>query len=274
MFQAQTYLSNHSLQVRDADEVLQKFKSEIKWKRGQKAIDIGCGPGDVTHDYLLPILPNDAELLAVDMCERMVNLGRNHYSDPRLNFDVLNLTNSEEVEKYESNFDLVFSFYCLNWIPDQRLALKNMYSMLKPGGEMLFTLVVDSPNHLVWELTAASPKWSAYMKNFRDTIPRYHYSDDPASEISELIRDVGFHIKHCSFEWKSFTFPTKQIFHKFMDGINPFLRNVPQCLLEEYGQEWEKTLWNEKLCFLHETGEVTYKYSVITAFAQKPVTNA
>ncbi|XP_065209414.1 juvenile hormone acid O-methyltransferase-like isoform X2 [Planococcus citri] len=270
MFKAEKYYSYHSLQVRDVITVLQQFKSQIKWTSGQKIIDIGCGPGDVTYELLLPLIPDDAELLAVDMDEKMIDLAKiNYSSDARLKFDVADLVKSKDIDKYESCFDTVFSFYCLNWIPEKRLALQNMYSMLKPGGEIVFSLVVDCPNWPLHEILASSPKWSPFMKNYRDSISPYHYSDDPLSEIRNLLQDVGFHIRHSSFTWISYTFPSKPIFHKWLHGINPYLKNIPQCLLKEYEQEVKKTLWDEKLCILNEKGEVVYKYSVIRVFANK-----
>ncbi|XP_065206423.1 juvenile hormone acid O-methyltransferase-like [Planococcus citri] len=270
MFHAKKYHAYHAVQARDVDMLLQEFKSKIKWSSKQKIIDIGCGPGDTTCNYLLPLIPRDAELLAIDMSETMIGLAKSQYwTDPRLNFEVLDVTKPKIVEKYESNFDTVFSFYCLNWIPDQQSAMKNMYSVLKSDGEILVILVVDCPNYPLHELLAASPKWSPYMENYRDTISPYRYSNDPVSDVRNLFQDVGFHIKNSSYAMKSYTFPTKEIFHKWMDGVNPFLKNIPQNVLDEYDRAWKKTLWDEKLCVLHETNEVTYEYSVITVFAEK-----
>ncbi|XP_065209484.1 juvenile hormone acid O-methyltransferase-like isoform X2 [Planococcus citri] len=269
MFKADEYHSNHSLQVRDTSTLLQKFKSQIKWSSGQKIIDVGCGPGDVTYEYLLPLIPDDAELLAVDMCENMINVAKSNYPDARLKFDVANLVKSKDIDKYESSFDTMFSFYCLNWIPDQQTALKNMYSMLKPGGEILFSLLVYCPHWPLHEIFASSPKWSSYMKNYRDYISPYHFSDDPLSEIRNSLRGVGFHIEHSSLTWKSFTFPSKSIFYRWCNTANTVSKNIPPCLLEEYDYEVKKTLWRKKLCILTETGQVIYKYSVIEVFAHK-----
>ena len=63
MLPSETYFSNHTLQFRDVDKLLKKYSRFIKWNSVQKVVDIGCGPGDVTHDLLLPLIPINAELV-------------------------------------------------------------------------------------------------------------------------------------------------------------------------------------------------------------------
>ena len=64
MLPAEPYFSNHTLQFRDAGNLLKKFKSFIRWDNALKVIDIGCGPGDITHDFLSSLIQSDAQLVS------------------------------------------------------------------------------------------------------------------------------------------------------------------------------------------------------------------
>jgi len=52
----------NTMQRRDAQDIIDEFCPELKKMRG-KCLDIGSGPGDVTKEMLLPILPHDAEII-------------------------------------------------------------------------------------------------------------------------------------------------------------------------------------------------------------------
>lgn len=56
------YMEAHDMQRQDALEVIEEFSDEIAKMRG-KCIDIGCGPGSVTRQLLLPKLPADASVV-------------------------------------------------------------------------------------------------------------------------------------------------------------------------------------------------------------------
>jgi len=271
MFSAKTYFSNHSVQVQGVERLLQKFTPKMKWTNQHKIIDIGCGPGDVTHNFLLPLIPTDGELVGVDICKSMIDIANNKYADSRSRYEVMDATKSEITEKYTSYFDSAFSFYCMNWFQDQKSAMENIYSILKPGGNTLNFVVVDAINYLLFETLAESPKWFPYMLNFKEAISPYRSSADPVSDIRNLMLDVGFQVEECCFELQTYTFQSKLLCFKWLNGINPFRNNIPTHLLQEFDQECEKIALCENFCTLNDaTDEITIFYTTISCFARKP----
>lgn len=137
MEMVEDYVSEGStMQRRDAQEVVDEFSFELSKMRG-RCLDIGSGPGDITKEMLLPILPHDAEVVGVwmkilitwsfltghlagaDISQAMVNYARMKYSDDkRLSYIVLDIETSELPSDQVEQYNNVVSFYCLHWCND------------------------------------------------------------------------------------------------------------------------------------------------------------
>jgi juvenile hormone acid methyltransferase len=129
MNDAELYASSDELPRRDATRVLSQYINTMSWKTGDRVLDLGCGPGSLTTEVLMPRLPADFGLLVgADLSAEMIQYSSKTYTHPKLRFIQFDLTkdlgNTSQLRP--SGFDKVFSFYCLHWIPDQRyyLAIK------------------------------------------------------------------------------------------------------------------------------------------------------
>jgi len=130
MNNAKLYVSCHELQKRDSIKVLSKYINSMSWKPGDRVLDLGCGPGSVTTEVLMPRLPADFGLLVgADLSADMIQYARETYPHPKLRFTQFDLTKDigNNPQLRPSGFDKIFSFNCLHWIQDQRyyLAIKS-----------------------------------------------------------------------------------------------------------------------------------------------------
>lgn len=126
MHDAELYTASHELQKRDAVQVLSEYLNSMSWKPGDRVLDLGCGPGSVTWQELMPRLPVDFGILVgADVSPLMVQHASNTYTHPKLRFAQFDLTKDVRGTSEISalGFDKIFSFYCLHWIPDQRYDL-------------------------------------------------------------------------------------------------------------------------------------------------------
>ncbi|MFW9781502.1 MAG: class I SAM-dependent methyltransferase [Candidatus Heimdallarchaeota archaeon] len=163
------------------------FMEKYKIDLNSTIVDIGCGPG-----YLLieirKILP-DIKIIGVDASDLMINTAIEKAKE-------LNIKNFEFKKAYAENIpiqnsliDLSTCYNSLHDFKDWKLAIKEIFRILKPNG--IFILL---------DRSGAYPKWKFFSVIFRIGLRnaiRYfktrHSWLDPKI-IEKLIIDVGFQV--------------------------------------------------------------------------------
>lgn len=193
------YLEANQLQRSNTQQVLQQFKSVLKWRSdgNDSILDAGCGPGDVTIDSLLSILPTNFDrLVGVDISKEMIAYARETKIHPKVSFEQFDL--EVELEKQPLNgmapFDHITSFFCLMMIQNQRTCIQNFYKLLKPEGDMLLVFLAGHPLYDIYKTLSLENRWAEYMTDVDQKISPYHYSEQPAEEFQKLLSDCGFKI--------------------------------------------------------------------------------
>jgi len=113
----------HDLSGKDVTKVLSEYTKKMSWKTGDRVLDLGCGPGIMTKEVLMPHLPDDFGLLVgADLSAEMIQYASEMYSHPKLRYIQFDIT--KDIEKTSqlrpSDFDKIFTFFLLHWILDQR----------------------------------------------------------------------------------------------------------------------------------------------------------
>lgn len=196
MNRAALYQRSNGLQRRDAKLVIDNFAQLLQWRPdGQDSLlDVGCGSGDVTIDYILPMLPrNFSRLVGIDLSEPMIHHAREQY--PYTNIDFHKLDFDGDIDKYIANtesFDHITSFYCFHWIQDQKKAVQNIFRLLQPDGDCLLAFLASNPIFDVYKQLAQFPEWAPYMTDVNRFISPYQYSKTPAEDFGSLLYAAGF----------------------------------------------------------------------------------
>jgi len=112
---------------------------------GDSLLDFGCGTGETTiamAQGFLGKLGSPGKVLGVDISDDMISHCSNHYNgQDNLSFETLDVSNGGDFRKArESSFNMVTSFSCLHWVPNQPDAVSLFNKVLKPGGKFLFVI--------------------------------------------------------------------------------------------------------------------------------------
>ncbi|TGZ35776.1 Uncharacterized protein DBV15_12787, partial [Temnothorax longispinosus] len=112
------YSTSNKVQKCKILPIIEEFSENLKGICG-KCMDVGCGPGDITKDFLLPSLDSNAQIIGTDISESMIKYANKTLSDEkRLHFEVLDIQTKNLPEKYISEFNHIFSFHTLQWCND------------------------------------------------------------------------------------------------------------------------------------------------------------
>lgn len=122
MTEVALYKTSNDLQTKESQHFLNHCFNQVKWnpEGGDEIIEIGCGTGNITCQILKPMFPEGFNrIIATDKNKDMIEVARSGFQDAQVEFEVLDLV-GELPEKWIGHFDHVFSFFCLNWIQEQK----------------------------------------------------------------------------------------------------------------------------------------------------------
>ncbi len=129
---AKFYKKQAGLQENAALRILER----IYFEGDERVLDIGCGDGKITKK-IAEMVP-EGEVIGIDPSREMINEALADYSHiSNLSF----LQERAENFNFEKKFNLVTSFFALHWVRDHGMVLKNVKSVLKKGGKILFLMV-------------------------------------------------------------------------------------------------------------------------------------
>ena len=190
-----------------------------------KILDLGCGSGrDV---YLLSqFVGRNGKVIGVDMTDNQLEIAQNKLKYHMDKFGYLNSNvefkkgNIEELDTLgiENNLDIVVSNCVVNLCKDKERVLKNVFNLLKTGGEFYFSDVYSSqriPSELaqdpvLWgECLSGALYWNDFLniaKKCGFTDPRLVKSNLITVKNKELEEKVG-DIKFYSATYRLFKLP-------------------------------------------------------------------
>ena len=116
---------------------------------GRRVLDLGCGAGQLAHHLAGR---GAAEVIGVDLSERMLELARSEWSHPRVAYLRASI---EEVTFDHARFDLVVSSMAFHYVADYRGLCRRIREWLAPGGVLVF-----STEHPVYLSRATSEGWA------------------------------------------------------------------------------------------------------------------
>ncbi len=173
-----------------------------------RILDIGCGPGVFTEE----LLDKAGEVYGIDISEAMVETAKRRIEgqgiENRVHFSKGDI---EALDLQDGFFDAVICIGVLEYLRDDNLALKELFRVLKKGGELVVSVPnITSPFTLIdiafariarkiMRSYCAPSTYNIRMKKslfFRDNIIDRYYTP---WNFTRQLRQHGFKVMDCLF---------------------------------------------------------------------------
>ncbi|MEL6123051.1 MAG: methyltransferase domain-containing protein [Bacteroidota bacterium] len=180
---------------------------------GLRVLDLGCGSGRDAY-VLSQLVGPTGEVIGIDMTEEQVSIAHryvDHHADKfgykisNVKFLSGNIDQLEELDLPPESFDLIVSNCVINLVENKDKVLKDVYQLLKPGGEMYFSDVYCDrripqslqEDRVLWgECLSGALYWNDFLRLSRQagfTDPRAVESHPISIDNDEIAKTVGDH---------------------------------------------------------------------------------
>ncbi|XP_011139119.3 juvenile hormone acid O-methyltransferase-like isoform X1 [Harpegnathos saltator] len=268
------YSRNMNISRTFVRRLIDEFEEEIKCMSG-KCMDIGCGPGDITKDILLPALDAKAVITGTDISESMITHAKKVYGDEiRLNFDILDIETKELPKKYISQYNHAFTFHVLHWCQDIRQAIENIYQLLRTGGTVLALTVASHDVFDILHKLSQDVRYKSYIKHINHFIPSFYNSLQPQKELKTLLKSIGFNVLHCSHRERTLL---AEDIHQFspmiLSFVTQYLENMPHERMKQFKNDFSQEYTRRRFVYKCTRGRneriISDLHEILVFYAQK-----
>ncbi|HST16487.1 MAG TPA: class I SAM-dependent methyltransferase [Gaiellaceae bacterium] len=122
--------------------------------RPDRVLEVGCGWGELAAWIARE---TDAEVTAVDLSPRMVELAVQHGVDA-------NVADVQELPFTDGSFDVAVAAWMLYHVPDRERAVGELARVLRPGGRLVAATNSTTHLHELRELVGSGPSTIAFSR--------------------------------------------------------------------------------------------------------------
>lgn len=235
----------------------------LKWRDYKENIlEVGCGEGSVTAKVLYPYIKNHTQrLLATDKLEEMVTFAKQHNKMNRVDYQVMDIMNEQQVKALQNQFDHIFSLFLSHWIPDTRTMLSGFHQMLKMHGQILVIGFIDSYLNQCVEKLKKESKWRKYISANEIFA---NYTQYPKQYLENLLQELGFNVD--VYDSEKTMLRKKNLIDTIRATMHFYPEKIPAELEESYIQDFLKCC-HEMFQYIEEpdTYEVPYETMILIA---------
>lgn len=194
--------------------------------KGRRILDLGSGSG---RDCFIAshLVGPDGYVVGVDMTDEQLDVANRHidyhmekfgYERPNIEFKKGLIEKLEELKLEDNSFDIVISNCVINLCPDKEAALREIYRVLKPGGEFYFSDVYSDrriPENLLEDpvLYGECLSGALYEHDFIRLARKNGFNDprevarDPITIENSHVQELVGGIKFDSITYRLFKLP-------------------------------------------------------------------
>jgi 2-polyprenyl-3-methyl-5-hydroxy-6-metoxy-1,4-benzoquinol methylase len=146
---------------------------------GRRVLDLGCGVGQLAHHLAVA---GAAEVVGVDLSERMLERARAEWAHPRVTY------RREAIERLgfdPARFDLVVSSLAFHYVDDYAGLMAKIAAWLAPGGALVYSM-----EHPIYTARLPGEGWVVDAEGRRTGWRLDRYAEEGAREETWFVAGV------------------------------------------------------------------------------------
>lgn len=247
LIHAHTYTTLEDLSIKEGSCALHRITFLNTPAKTHQHLDIGCGPGTFSRDFLVPRSAPCTKLLAIDRSPLMVDFAKRHRQHENITFDVFDFGDQDVeqlIAKY-GRFDRIYSFLWFHFVKDQRKAYVDLAKLLTPtSGECVVFSSVWNVFTDVWLQVHLMDRWRQVIPDPRPLFSvQYKFEfdgnlDNIEAEVGALVADAGLETVACHVFQSEWPFPTVEVFVGLIFEAFGFYEAIPEADIEAVKKDW------------------------------------
>ncbi|XP_055946070.1 uncharacterized protein LOC129976487 [Argiope bruennichi] len=166
--------------------------SKFGWEDLSEAtvMDLGCGKDLNCARTVLEDFPNVKSIIALD--GNREQLDEITFKSDKIIHLLADIRHRREIRQYEGKIDKIISTHVLHQIPSKERVFRNVYRLLKSGGEAAFLFTSDLGIYHVLESLQMDDKYKDYFKG--SDITELYSSKIKSDDYREMLGRLGFEV--------------------------------------------------------------------------------
>lgn len=154
-------------------------------KSGTHILDVGCGTGN----FSIKMARKGAIITGIDISEKMLSIAQQKASNENLDIKFLKM-DSNQLEFQDEYFDGVVSMAAIEFIPEAKKMIDEMFRVCKKGGYILLGTINRESE---WGKLYQDPEFQKSTPVFKSAILR------SPNELGRYKKDAIIQVKECLF---------------------------------------------------------------------------
>jgi trans-aconitate 2-methyltransferase len=187
-------------------------------------LDIGCRDGEVTA--LLSECVPQGKVIGIDNSEAMIHFAEQTHPPakyPHLFFGRVDPSHLA----YQEQFDVVVSFYALQWLSNQADLLHRIYASLKPSGHFHAVLALWHGLEESIQQVADSQEWKKWFASGEIMSHRPYFHQWDTDEYRALLKQAHFAEHHVTRREDDWMFADQEEFKQWLTSWLPLPTEMP-----------------------------------------------
>ncbi|CAL1278007.1 unnamed protein product [Larinioides sclopetarius] len=189
-----------------AKTLIESCKGEFGWEELSRDVimDVGCGVRGYGVQRILQLFPAVGTIIGI--CKDQEEVDKLKETTKKIEFAVADIEKRETLQNYEGRITKVISIHVFHQIMEKEEAFRNIYHLLKPGGEVAVLFAIKSVTYEWLTEMLKNPKWKdAYQGHYVEDLYKRELE---ASAYKKMVVNIGFQEVKCLGEKRKLAYPS------------------------------------------------------------------